>query len=449
MADNRMKGLMAQAEINPTISLDESAWIEVIQRMDQIYADLVNNQVELEEKNATLENAQRFIDSVISSMSDVLIVADIRGRIQQVNHSLEKLIGQTASQIKGQPLASLFMPAYAEQVEDFAAHIRSQVVTDCEVELRTQEQHGVPIAINCTPRFGHKGRLSGLVITGRPLGELHQTYQELKSTHKQLHTTQQQLIQSEKMASLGQLVSGVAHELNNPISFVFGNMHALRRYEQRLTEYLTAIHASNGAAEHQELRQRLRIDPLLNDIGSLIDGSLEGAERVREIVEELRRFSTPNQQQAQEFNLSSVIHTAAEWVSKAQRKSPQLRIEVDENLEIYGYKGYLHQVLINLLQNAADAVQESAEPQIDIQLQRQQQQVTITIRDHGTGIDEEHLLRIFDPFFTTKAVGQGTGLGLYISYNLSTEQCQGQLEADNHPQGGALFRLTLPLRVST
>jgi len=144
-----------------------------------------------------------------------------------------------------------------------------------------------------------------------------------------------------------------------------------------------------------------------------------------------------------------VIRTAAEWVRKAQRKSPQLKIEADENLQIYGYKGYLHQVLINLLQNATDAVQKSTEPRIDIQLSSHNQQVTIEIRDHGSGIDEEHLLRIFDPFFTTKAVGQGTGLGLYISYNLTTEQCQGQLEADNHPQGGALFRLILPLKVST
>ncbi|MDQ7074170.1 MAG: ATP-binding protein [Gammaproteobacteria bacterium] len=445
-----MKGLMAQAEVtpNPAISLDESAWIEVIQRMDQIYADLVNHQVELEQKNTSLENAQRFISSVISSMSDVLIVADIRGKIQQVNHSLESLIGQSAKELKGQPLASLFMPDYAEQVEDFAEHIREHTVTDCEVELRTQHQHGVPIAINCTPRFEQKGRLSGLVITGRPLGELRHAYQELKNTHKQLRTTQHQLVQSEKMASLGQLVSGVAHELNNPISFVFGNMHALRRYEQRLSEYLAAIHANNTCQQHQELRERLRIDPLLRDIGSLIDGSLEGAERVREIVEELRRFSTPNQQQAQYFNLIAVIRTTADWVIKAQRKSPQLNIDADETVEIYGYKGYLHQVLINLLQNATDAVQQSDTPRIDIQLTQHAEHAVIEIHDHGDGISETHLLRIFDPFFTTKEVGQGTGLGLYISYNLATEQCQGQLQAENHPNGGALFRLTLPLQVA-
>ena len=442
--ENDVGGLLERVIESPESVSDEAAWIEVIQRMDSIYADIVRYQVELEEKNAGLEEAHQFIQSVISSISDVLIVADIRGRVQQVNQALTELIDRPINEITGQPIATLFMPEYAPMIEDFAEHIRTGVVTDCEVELRGADGEGAPIAINCTPRFDHNGRLSGLVITGRPLGELRRAYQDLKDAHDQLKTTQQQLVQSEKMASLGQLVAGVAHELNNPISFVFGNMHALKRYGQRLTEYLNAIHGSISDDEREALREGLKIDRLLQDIGPLIEGSLEGAERVGEIVEDLRRFSTPNQQQCQHFDLIRVVNTAAEWVIKARREPPTLSTEMPTELSLLGYEGYVHQILVNLVQNAADAVEGKTDARIDIRVERSQDQVIVLVRDNGPGIPTDQLLRVFDPFYTTKAVGKGTGLGLYISYNLATEQCGGQLEASNPKDGGAQFKLILP-----
>ncbi len=447
-ANDDIGGLMARVGNIEHGMVDESAWIEVIRRMDTIYADIVRYQVELEEKNAGLEDAHRFIQSVISSMTDVLIVADTRGRIQQVNRALEELTGRTASDLTGVALGTLFTEEYAEQVEDFAEHIRTDVITDCEVELRGPDGEGAPIAINCTPRFDHDGRLSGLVITGRPLGELRRAYQDLRETHDQLKTAQQQLVQSEKMASLGQLVAGVAHELNNPISFVFGNMHALKRYEKRLAEYLGAIHRSASDKEREQLRSDLKIDRLLQDIGPLIDGSLEGAERVGEIVEDLRRFSTPNQQQCSRFDLSRVINTAAEWVIKARRERPEVVIDIPPSLELYGYEGYVHQILVNLIQNAADAIEDYKDGRIAIRAGTQNSTVTVEVSDNGTGIAPDQLLRVFDPFFTTKPVGKGTGLGLYISYSLATDQCQGKLEGANRDEGGAVFTLTVPLELS-
>lgn len=445
---NEIGGLLARTGQVEHGVVDESAWIEVIQRMDTIYADIVRYQVELEEKNAGLEDAQRFIQSVISSMTDVLIVADTRGRIQQVNSALEELTGRTAAELTGVALGKLFTDEYAALVEDFAEHIRTDVITDCEVELRGPEGEGAPIAINCTPRFDHDGRLSGLVITGRPLGELRRAYQDLREAHDQLKTAQQQLVQSEKMASLGQLVAGVAHELNNPISFVFGNMHALKRYEKRLAEYLGAIHRSVSEEEREQLRNELKIDRLLQDIGPLIDGSLEGAERVGEIVEDLRRFSTPNQQQCSRFDLVRVVNTATEWVIKARRERPEVSLEMPSTLEVYGYEGYVHQILVNLIQNAADAVEVTPHGCIDIRIQSDDAQVAIQVSDNGTGIAADQLLRVFDPFFTTKPVGKGTGLGLYISYSLATDQCRGTLKADNRTQGGAVFTLSIPLELS-
>jgi two-component system sensor histidine kinase HupT/HoxJ len=447
LVEENIRGLLKRANESPATLSDESAWIEVIQRMDSIYADIVRYQVELEEKNAHLEEAHQFIQSVITSISDILIVADTQGRIQQVNGALENLMGRPAAQITGQPLATLFMPGYADIVEDFAEHIRTGAVSDCEVELAGPGGEGAPIAINCTPRFDHDGRLSGLVITGRPLGELRRAYQDLRETHDRLQTTQQQLVQSEKMASLGQLVAGVAHELNNPISFVFGNMHALKRYERRLADYLNAIHNAIPEQEREELRRELKIDRLLQDIGPLIEGSLEGAQRVGEIVDDLRRFSTPNQQQCQAFDLVRVINTAADWVIKARRERPEVEIDLPAEITVTGYEGYVHQILVNLIQNAADALEGRQTQRIHVEARPSGDTVQIRVRDSGGGIAHDQLLRVFDPFYTTKPVGKGTGLGLFISYNLATEQCRGRLTARNHPAGGAEFLLEMPLEL--
>jgi two-component system sensor histidine kinase HupT/HoxJ len=443
--EDTLKQLIENSEVLQNPVSDENAWIEVIQRMDSIYADLVRYQVELEKKNASLEEAHNFIESVMSSMSDVLIVADIHGQIQRVNQALLELTQRPAETITNQPLSTLFMPEYAAMVEDFAEHIRSNEINDCEVELIDSNGDPTPIAINCSARFDHDGRLSGLVITGRPLGELQRAYQDLQETHDQLKTTQQQLVHSEKMASLGQLVAGVAHELNNPISFVFGNMHALKRYEKRLAEYILAIHDGKSKAQREQLREDLKIDRLLQDIGPLIDGSLEGAERVSQIVEDLRRFSTPNQQERANFDLIRVINTAADWVVKARRERPYLQIDLPDEFNLVGYEGYVHQILVNLIQNAADAVEGNKEPSVAISLEAHHGQIHIQVRDNGKGISQDKLMRIFDPFFTTKPVGKGTGLGLYISYNLATDQCRGELTASNHPDGGAQFTLSLPL----
>lgn len=417
--------------------------------MDRIYADLVRYQVELEQKNADLEDAQRFIQSVISSISDVLIVCDINGQVQKVNPALLEAIGQAEAEILGRPLQQLFAPEYHALIEGFPEHIRSDTVIDCEVSLLDHKGQPFPLAVNCSPRYDHDNRLSGFVITGRPLGELQKAYRDLQAAHETLKATQQQLLQSEKMASLGRLVAGVAHELNNPISFLYGNMHALADYERKLKQYLDAIHGGIDEAKREALRKELRIDFLLSDMGPLVEGSLEGAERVSSIVQNLRRFSMPQQQAAESFDLIPVIERAITWVLKASSRSPRIERQLPEHLPLVNNEGHVHQILINLLQNAMDALQDTAEPAIRISAGEHQGLAWIEVEDNGPGIAPEHVSRIFDPFFTTKPVGSGTGLGLYISYGLATEQCGGQLSFDRSELGGARFRLELPMEHRT
>jgi two-component system sensor histidine kinase HupT/HoxJ len=440
-------GLLERAGVNKTLSLDrptEDAWIEVIRKMDAVYADLVQYQVELEQKNAELEVAQQFIRSVLSAMTDVLIVCDIRGNIQQVNHALVVMTGMEESWLRGMSFDRLFAADSQRLVENFPEKIRTNSIIDCELNLVAKDGRPVPLAVNCSSRFDHKGRLVGMVLIGRPVGELRQAYDALNRAHEELKQAQQQLVQSEKMASLGRLVAGVAHELNNPISFVFGNMHALKRYAERITRYLGALDQSDAPASLASLRQELKIDHVLGDIGSLIDGTLEGAERVRDIVQDLRRYSGSQQEPPSRFDLAQVIHTATHWVFKAARIKPRVQYRMPETLMLNGRKGPIQQILVNLIQNAVDVMDDQEQPRLEISCEQGADTVTVRVRDHGPGIPPSELNRIFDPFYTTKPVGKGTGLGLSISYGLACD-AGGSLRADNDAGGGAVFTLELPV----
>jgi two-component system sensor histidine kinase HupT/HoxJ len=251
------------------------------------------------------------------------------------------------------------------------------------------------------------------------------------------------MLVSEKMAALGRLVAGVAHELNNPISFVFGNMYALKRYGEAITKYLSACNGKSGPAEMETLRKDLKIDQVLRDIGPLVDGTLEGAERVRDIVQDLRRFSSNQEETLEAFNVTRLVRTAADWVIKTQRVKPSVRLDVPDTLEIRGRKGQLHQIIVNLVQNAADVLDGVPDGEIVISGEKTDGEVIIRVADNGPGIPPDRIDKIFEPFFTTKPIGAGTGLGLYVSYNMAVKQ-GGDLTAANRPEGGAEFTVRVP-----
>ena len=268
---------------------------------------------------------------------------------------------------------------------------------------------------------------------------------ELAEAHDALQRTQAQLVQAEKMASLGRLVAGVAHELNNPISFVLGNAHAMQRYGRHLGEYLNAVHAEAVSPAVQALRKRLRIDAILADLPSLIEGLMEGAERSAAIVDGLKRFSATDRGGAERFDLADAVRRSAHWVEKAAPAHVQLLLDApDAPVMLCGAAGRIQQVLINLVQNAVDATAHHPAPRVSVRLTEADGWATVTVADNGPGLSPEVQQRLFEPFFTTKPVGEGTGLGLSISFGI-VEQHGGQLRADNAPEGGARFTLRLPL----
>jgi two-component system sensor histidine kinase HupT/HoxJ len=254
------------------------------------------------------------------------------------------------------------------------------------------------------------------------------------------------------MASLGRLVAGVAHELNNPISFVLGNVHALKRYSERLETYVGALHAQQPALpaeatrELAALRAQLRIDHLMGDLPSLIEGTLEGAQRTADIVNGLKRFSAVDREERARVDLNGVIERAIHWVRKGTAPAFDVHWSPGAPMIVNASAGQLLQVVMNLIQNAYDAAASSkgTVPAMWITAQAAGSTATLRFRDNGPGIPELHLTRIFDPFFTTKPVGKGTGLGLSISYGI-VEQHGGRLSAENSAQGGAEFVLELPL----
>lgn len=428
----------------PPDAMSESTWMDVVHKMDEVYNELLQREVELEEKNDALEESQQFILSVLTSMSDLLVVCDRNCQIEEVNQALVDFTGKREEELKGAKFLSLFADSDTRAaVERVLAKLTSEPAHDVELQFRSRDGSATPVALNFTARLSGSGKLLGAVITGRPVGELRRAYQSLHEAHDQLKRTQQQLLQSQKMASLGQLVAGVAHELNNPISFVLGNAYAMSRYTERIKQYLDSVHAGASRDSLLKLREELRIDHILKDLAPLLDGAIEGAERTRDIVDGLKRFSATDRNENVNFNLAEIIERSVHWVTRATPVKFRVNLKLPNDLPVIGSPGQMQQVIINLIQNAVDATDQQPEPNLEISAHAENGEIVVFFRDNGTGIANEALDKIFDPFYTTKPVGKGTGLGLSVSYGI-IERHGGQLSASNQTQGGAEFVLRLP-----
>jgi two-component system, NtrC family, sensor histidine kinase HupT/HoxJ len=384
-------------------------------------------------------------------MSDVLVACNAEGVIEETNAALCDLVGRSDDSLRGTALTQLLADEIGGARLRHTLHTLLGERTAANVEIDLIDAHGlrVPVDFNCTVRRTQGGKRAGHVLVGRPLGEIKQAYMALREAHEALKRTQTQLLHSEKMASLGRLVAGVAHELNNPISFVLGNVQAVQKYGDRLTRYLAQVHAlldAQGlASQLAPLRQALRIDAALLDLPSALQGMQEGAQRTADIVVALKRFSAVDREERSEVDLRQVVDRAIHWVRKGALATFRIDWQApDQAFKVRCVPGQLMQVLMNLIQNAEDATAERHDAHLQIRLHREGGLACLHFDDNGPGISESVLPRIFDPFFTTKPVGKGTGLGLSISYGI-VDSHGGRLSANNRPDGGARFVVVLPL----
>lgn len=288
---------------------------------------------------------------------------------------------------------------------------------------------------------------------------------ELKEALKHLRETQAQLIQTEKMSSLGQMVAGVAHEINNPVSFVYGNLNYAWEYSQQLLEIVELYHQHypNPSEEIQECLEELDLEFIKEDLPKVLASMKQGSNRIATIVKSLRTFSRLDESEFKPADINEGIDSTLmilEHRLKFQPNYPEIKIikEYGSLPLINCYAGQLNQVFLNLIANAIDAIDEHNQGRTEEEIQTNPSKITINtqlldnkwiniaIADNGTGISEEVKAKLFDPFFTTKPVGKGTGLGLSISYHIIVEKHGGKIEFDSSVGAGTKFVVQIPIK---
>lgn len=286
--------------------------------------------------------------------------------------------------------------------------------------------------------------------------ELYEANETLKNAYNTLKDQKAQLVQQEKLASIGMLAAGVAHEINNPVGFVKSNLQTLQDYTKSYTKVLQAYRAltkliankgqdatiKQSLEDLQLLLEATDLDHIANDGVACIEESLSGVQRIEEIVNNLRDFSRSDSEDRVRVNVNESLEAAIKLVWNEVKYNVEVIREFEEVPEVWAINGQIVQVLVNIIFNAIQAMERQG--QLIIRTSSDSYFVHIDIIDSGPGIEDEHLTKLFDPFFTTKDVGTGTGLGLYISHGI-IDKHKGKLQAFNDSNSGARFRISLPI----
>ncbi|MDD3801510.1 MAG: GAF domain-containing protein [Desulfuromonas thiophila] len=402
----------------------------------------ISRQRELEHQ---LHVAVRQWQTCFDAISDAVLQLDGEGRVLRCNVAACKLFGKDFNEILGQRCRVLMLGEAA------ADGTQGCLVRACREQRRslsgTLERQGRFLLVRVDPICDAQGGFDGVVQV------IHDDSERIANEEK-LQSTQAQLLQSEKLASIGQLAAGIAHEINNPLSFISSNLANLKNYISRYDQQVAGLEQLALAGDEVEAaekiadqRRRLKFDYIQQDVQDLLAESTEGCERLRRIVEDLKTFARSDQAQLEEVDLHQCLDSTINIAWNQIKYVARLERDYGQLPRLWCNAQQINQVILNLLINAVQAIEAAGRGEaglIRVQTRRQEGWAVIELRDNGCGMSEAVQKRIFEPFFTTKEVGKGTGLGLSISYDILKKH-GGRLTVESRAGEGSCFGLWLPL----
>jgi len=391
-----------------------------------------------ERAETALRSSERLYRQLTEGILEAIVVADEQGRIKLFNPTAQRVFGYEEREVLGQPL-TLLMPR-----EDLDAHEQA-----LRRYVETREAHGIG---STTERQGRRksGEIFPLEISLSAI-ELPEGIIFLGAIHDltDRRRMQSMIVQAEKLASLGLLSAGVAHEINNPLSYVANNLAMLERDVHGLLQVLDVCEGAHPELARQidQIGEAIDLPYIRANLGRLISSTRQGVRRISGIVENLREFARLDQAVVDRVDLHQAIASSLELI-RYQLGRCHITVEQHEGelLSVVCAPAQINQVVLNLLVNAMQAIEATgrSDGRIEIETRAHGNEVILEVADNGCGIPEENLPRIFDPFFTTKPVGQGTGLGLAISHSIVADH-GGRVEVESTPGRGSRFRVILPV----
>lgn len=385
-----------------------------------------------------VEAGKREWEWSLDCIEDAVILTDRDHCVQRTNHTIKKMLNIEVMDYIGQDWRSI-LPKKLKNREDLPE----------EGEFYVPQQKKWLQYQRFTFTDSQADTKIKQVITLHDITRVKVMNQDLSRAYEHLKSTQSQMVHQEKMASIGQLAAGVAHEINNPTGFITSNLASLQRYTTRLIDYIKfleqTIEPLSGPETAQQLsaeQKKIKLAFIQEDIDDLVAESLEGAERIKVIVQNLKSFSRVDDAATTINDLHECLDSALSIGWNEIKYKASIEKDYQPIPEIYCSAQQLNQVFLNLMVNAAQAIDEQGV--ISISTVEQDGWVIIKISDTGGGIPEKNLSQIFDPFYTTKEVGQGTGLGLSICYDIIKNH-NGTIHVASHVGEGTTFTIKLPI----
>ncbi len=391
-----------------------------------------------------VERAKMEWEQSLDVIDEIILLADLEGNILRANKKLTKLTGKCFNEILNKNWNDLLRDGGFSKVKEEKDYIEIVHKTGERFHLYTY-----PLKNSDNVRYGNVILLHNITLLSR-------IRHKLLEKNKELKKTQSQVIQQEKMASIGQLAAGVAHEINNPVGFVTSNLDTLQTYTNNITKFLE-FHSElfEGLSDcpkedivlqlkkiSQE-KSSLKIDFIIEDMDNLVNESLEGTHRVKEIVQSLKNFSHIDDKETFTIaNINDGLESTIKIVWNELKYKATLEKNLNELPQTKCNPGQLNQVFMNFLVNSVQAIEEKGK--ISIKTYHKNNYIYIDISDTGCGIQDEDMGRLFEPFYTTKDVGQGTGLGLSIAYDI-IKQHKGDIKVISEVGKGTTFTITIPV----